>query len=65
VEIRVQEQDKFIKFCMPDNGSGVAPAIHARSFAMFQTLRSQDEIEGSGIGLAPVKRYVERRGGTV
>jgi signal transduction histidine kinase len=32
---------------------------------MFQTLRPRDEVEGSGVGLAIVKKSVETNGGSV
>ena len=32
---------------------------------MFQTLKSRDEVEGSGMGLAIVKKLVERQGGAI
>ena len=32
---------------------------------MFQTLRPRDEVEGSGMGLAIVKKTVEQLGGTI
>jgi signal transduction histidine kinase len=39
--------------------------FHTRIFQMFQTLKSQDEAEGSGIGLALVKKVVEGQGETI
>jgi signal transduction histidine kinase len=57
--------DKFIKFTIVDNGPGIEPRFHQRIFEMFQTLQPRDQVEGSGIGLALVKKLVESRGGTV
>ena len=48
-----------------DDGPGIAPEYQARVFEMFQTLRPRDEVEGSGMGLAIVKKTVESRGGRV
>ena len=48
-----------------DDGPGIAPEFHQRVFRMFQTLRPRDEVEGSGAGLAIVKKTVETFGGQV
>ena len=48
-----------------DNGPGVDPQFHEKIFEVFQTLEPRDEVEGSGIGLALVKKIVESQGGDV
>ena len=48
-----------------DDGPGIAPEYQGRVFEMFQTLRPRDEVEGSGMGLAIVKKTVEAHGGRV
>lgn len=57
--------DGFVQFTVADDGPGIAPAYHERIFRLFQTLRPRDEVEGSGMGLAYVKKAVETMGGTV
>ncbi|HOT91859.1 MAG TPA: ATP-binding protein [Anaerolineae bacterium] len=57
-----QEQDKVI-FFVRDNGIGVEPSYHERIFELFDKL--DPTTEGTGIGLALVKRIVETHGGTV
>jgi signal transduction histidine kinase len=54
-----------IEIRVEDDGPGIPPAFHARIFQMFQTLKSRDEVEGSGMGLAIVKKSVEGHGGTL
>jgi signal transduction histidine kinase len=53
------------EFSVSDNGPGIAPEYQSRVWGLFQTLQSRDRVEGSGIGLAIVKKIVERRGGRV
>jgi light-regulated signal transduction histidine kinase (bacteriophytochrome) len=53
------------EFFVRDNGPGIAPEYHERVWGIFQTLQARDKVEGTGIGLAVVKRIIESRGGSV
>ncbi|MET3601283.1 PAS domain S-box protein [Martelella mangrovi] len=55
----------FFEFTVIDDGPGIAPQYHDRVFGMFQTLRPRDEVEGSGIGLALVRKIVTTFGGRI
>jgi len=48
-----------------DNGIGIDPQDHDRIFEMFRRLHTDDQVEGTGVGLALVKRIVERSGGEI
>ncbi len=54
-----------VEFSVTDDGSGILPEYHQRVFSIFQTLKTRDQAEGSGMGLALVKKTVELMGGTI
>jgi two-component system, chemotaxis family, CheB/CheR fusion protein len=63
--IAAQVQDGWLEVTVTDNGEGIDPRFHTRIFEVFKTLKPRDEIEGSGVGLAVVKKLVESRGGAI
>jgi signal transduction histidine kinase len=65
IEIGGGEQDEFGKriFFVRDNGIGIAHEYHERIFGLFNKLDSTSE--GTGIGLALVKRIIEVHGGRI
>ncbi len=65
VWIWAREVNEFIEFRVTDDGPGIEPIYHERIFQMFQTLQPRDVVEGSGIGLAIVKRAVEHQKGSI
>ncbi len=67
IEISVSEASKKYKFSVKDNGPGIAPENQQKIFNIFEKLNSQDRFgrEGNGIGLATVKKLVEKLGGAI
>ena len=65
IEIGVIESDTEFRFSVRDDGPGIPAQFQEKIFEMFHTLRPRDEVEGSGMGLALVKKTVERFGGTI
>lgn len=65
VAVSAQEEGGVYIFTVADDGPGIPPEYHERVFGLFQTLRPRDEVEGSGMGLALVRKIVELYGGTV
>jgi PAS domain S-box-containing protein len=60
-----QQEDKTVRLCIQDNGIGIDPAYHGRVFDLFARLHKPSEYSGTGIGLALVKKAMERMMGKV
>lgn len=59
-----RRQDKWL-ISVSDNGIGIDPAQHERIFLPFRRLHTQDQYEGSGIGLATCKKIVDQHQGKI
>ena len=60
----VEERDQYV-FAVQDDGEGIPMQYAERVFEMFQTLKSRDQVEGSGMGLAIVNRIIQWQHGRV
>jgi PAS domain S-box-containing protein len=65
IKINFEEEQKFLKFSITDNGPGIDKRYHEKVFVIFQTLKARDEFESTGIGLSIVKKIIEEAGGTI
>ena len=65
VSIESEVRDGRLRLRFRDNGIGVAPEHHSRIFGIFERLNRTEDYPGTGIGLAIVRRAVERLEGAV
>lgn len=65
VHVSYFERDNKHHFLITDDGPGIPTDYHDYVFGMFNQIKRRDETEGSGIGLAIVKRIIEAVGGQI
>jgi signal transduction histidine kinase len=65
VTVRTEPRGPAVRIWVEDQGIGIEPRYHARIFGIFERLHTLREYDGTGIGLAIVRKAVERMGGTV
>ena len=63
IEVGTRRKPGLVTFFVKDNGIGIEPQYHDSVFRLFERLHP--DIDGSGVGLALVKRVVENHGGRI
>lgn len=65
VEVFAERVADSVRICVRDNGIGISPEGQRRVFTIFQRLHPLERYEGTGVGLAIVRKAAERMGGSV
>lgn len=63
IEVSATNQGDHYRFAVRDNGIGIAPRYHEKIFVMYQRL--SPDSEGSGMGLAIVRKQIANLGGEI
>lgn len=65
IDIKIETLNDCLKVIIKDDGPGIKEDDQEKIFEMFHKLKSRDEVEGSGMGLAMVKKIIDTKGGEI
>lgn len=65
ISVRCRVDEREFVFQFQDNGIGIPPEFHTHIFDLFRRLHTTEKYEGTGVGLAIVKRVVELHHGRI
>jgi light-regulated signal transduction histidine kinase (bacteriophytochrome) len=65
IEFTTERQESELAYVVRDNGAGFDMTHRERLFKPFQRLHAERDFAGTGIGLATVRRIIERHGGRI
>ena len=63
IKLRTQREGEMTRLTIIDDGPGIPAHLHSRAMAPMKTLRPRDEVEGTGMGLANVRKIASYYGG--
>jgi hypothetical protein len=65
IDVTAEDRGADYAFAVTDDGPGIPAQFHDQIFRMFQTLKPRDQVEGSGMGLAMVRKIITAFGGAL
>ncbi len=65
VEIESRKKGNRVTYSVRDNGAGFDEKYENKLYSIFQRLHTEDEFEGTGVGLAIVKKIIDKHGGQI
>lgn len=63
--VRTQREGSMVRLSVSDDGPGIPERLHAKALSAMTTLRPRDDVEGTGMGHANVRKMAEHYGGSL